>query len=357
MTHSRVLRTLHNPRYAGAFAYGQRRTRKNANGKTTTRAMPREQWMADPGRPPGIHHLRAIRAEPQDARRQRDRARHRPLRRPSPRRPGAAPGPRDLRPLRPTDDRPLSRPRRDPRPRLPVHRREHPNRCRPLPGDPRSGRRRRRDREAAARHRHTTRARGRARRSSRTRSTRRASRPAPAHTRRARPPTRRTRPPPIPRRRPRQPTRRRHTRSRLERRAPRAPSHPRRIRPPNRGRQHGAHRPAQTADPSARDGLPGAVERPRDPGPGTQTDRPPADRRRDPQQNRSDPPPCPLPRRADHHPDTPARAERLGSPPDPSPTRSPRSIDSSTTTPTPKSPPSSTKPAGAPAPTSRSPEP
>lgn len=44
MTHSRVLRTLHNPRYAGAFAYGQRRTRKNANGKSTTRAVPREQW-------------------------------------------------------------------------------------------------------------------------------------------------------------------------------------------------------------------------------------------------------------------------------------------------------------------------
>ena len=45
LTHWRVLRTLHNPRYAGAFAYGRRRTRKTANGKTTTtRQLPREQW-------------------------------------------------------------------------------------------------------------------------------------------------------------------------------------------------------------------------------------------------------------------------------------------------------------------------
>lgn len=44
LTHWRVLRTLHNPRYAGAFAYGQRRTRKTPDGKTTTRSVPREQW-------------------------------------------------------------------------------------------------------------------------------------------------------------------------------------------------------------------------------------------------------------------------------------------------------------------------
>jgi DNA invertase Pin-like site-specific DNA recombinase len=45
LTHWRVLRTLHNPGYAGAFAYGQRRTRKTPGGKTTTRSVPREQWM------------------------------------------------------------------------------------------------------------------------------------------------------------------------------------------------------------------------------------------------------------------------------------------------------------------------
>ena len=33
LTHWRVLRTLHNPRYAGAFVYGQRRTRKTADGQ------------------------------------------------------------------------------------------------------------------------------------------------------------------------------------------------------------------------------------------------------------------------------------------------------------------------------------
>ena len=46
LRHWRVLRTLHNPRYAGAFAYGQRRTRKTPDGKTTTRELPREQWIA-----------------------------------------------------------------------------------------------------------------------------------------------------------------------------------------------------------------------------------------------------------------------------------------------------------------------
>lgn len=46
LRHWRVLRTLHNPRYAGAFAYGRRRTRKTADGKTTTRELPREQWTA-----------------------------------------------------------------------------------------------------------------------------------------------------------------------------------------------------------------------------------------------------------------------------------------------------------------------
>ena len=44
LTHWRVLRTLHNPRYAGAFVYGQRRTRKTPDGRTTTRQLPREQW-------------------------------------------------------------------------------------------------------------------------------------------------------------------------------------------------------------------------------------------------------------------------------------------------------------------------
>jgi DNA invertase Pin-like site-specific DNA recombinase len=44
LRHWRVLRTLHNPRYAGAFAFGRHRTRKTAEGKTSTRQVPREQW-------------------------------------------------------------------------------------------------------------------------------------------------------------------------------------------------------------------------------------------------------------------------------------------------------------------------
>jgi hypothetical protein len=46
LQHWRVLRTLHNPRYAGAFAYGRRRERLAGNGKKTVQTLPREQWIA-----------------------------------------------------------------------------------------------------------------------------------------------------------------------------------------------------------------------------------------------------------------------------------------------------------------------
>lgn len=47
LRHWRVLRVLHNPRYAGAFVYGQRREVRNpATGKMTTINVPREQWFA-----------------------------------------------------------------------------------------------------------------------------------------------------------------------------------------------------------------------------------------------------------------------------------------------------------------------
>jgi DNA invertase Pin-like site-specific DNA recombinase len=69
LTHWRALRTLHNPRYAGAFAYGQRRTRKTAAGKTTTSAVPREEWTLIPDAHPGYitfeqyeHNLRTLAA-------------------------------------------------------------------------------------------------------------------------------------------------------------------------------------------------------------------------------------------------------------------------------------------------------
>ena len=54
LTHWRVLRTLHNPRYAGAFAYGRRTEATAANGKKTYQVLPRDQWTAlFPGAHPG----------------------------------------------------------------------------------------------------------------------------------------------------------------------------------------------------------------------------------------------------------------------------------------------------------------
>ncbi len=54
LTHWRVLRTLHNPRYAGAFVYGRRREAVAVNGKKTMQPLPRDQWTAlIPGAHPG----------------------------------------------------------------------------------------------------------------------------------------------------------------------------------------------------------------------------------------------------------------------------------------------------------------
>ena len=44
--HWQVLRALHNPRYAGAFAYGRRREARTPDGKKTFLTVPREQWTA-----------------------------------------------------------------------------------------------------------------------------------------------------------------------------------------------------------------------------------------------------------------------------------------------------------------------
>ena len=46
LRHWRVLRTLHNPRYAGAFVYGRRKERVTPEGKRTLENVPREQWVA-----------------------------------------------------------------------------------------------------------------------------------------------------------------------------------------------------------------------------------------------------------------------------------------------------------------------
>jgi DNA invertase Pin-like site-specific DNA recombinase len=44
ITHSRVLQLLHNPRYAGAFAYGRTRTRYNAQFKMRQMGVPQAEW-------------------------------------------------------------------------------------------------------------------------------------------------------------------------------------------------------------------------------------------------------------------------------------------------------------------------
>jgi DNA invertase Pin-like site-specific DNA recombinase len=45
LMHSRALCILHNPRYAGAFLYGRKRTRLRPDGRTTNTNLPREQWI------------------------------------------------------------------------------------------------------------------------------------------------------------------------------------------------------------------------------------------------------------------------------------------------------------------------
>jgi DNA invertase Pin-like site-specific DNA recombinase len=46
LRHWRVLRTLHNPRYAGAFFYGRHREKKMPDGRRTIESVPRDQWIA-----------------------------------------------------------------------------------------------------------------------------------------------------------------------------------------------------------------------------------------------------------------------------------------------------------------------
>ncbi len=46
LRHHRVLQVLHNPRYAGAFAYGRRRQRRTADGRTRHTLQDREAWTA-----------------------------------------------------------------------------------------------------------------------------------------------------------------------------------------------------------------------------------------------------------------------------------------------------------------------
>ncbi|HTU72284.1 MAG TPA: recombinase family protein [Trebonia sp.] len=54
LRHHAVLRVLHNPRYAGAFAYGKRREQKLPGGKRSYATLPRDEWTSFiPGAHPG----------------------------------------------------------------------------------------------------------------------------------------------------------------------------------------------------------------------------------------------------------------------------------------------------------------
>ena len=106
LKHWRVLRTLHNPRYAGAFAYGRRRERKGPDGKTfhETAAAGAVDG-SDPRRPSRLHHRGHL---PSTTRplliANAPGVRPRTRRRSRPRRPGLAARSRHLRTLRTTYD-------------------------------------------------------------------------------------------------------------------------------------------------------------------------------------------------------------------------------------------------------------
>ena len=66
LTHWRTLQVLHNPRYAGAFAYGRRRQRRQPDGSVRTVSLPPEDWIVLlPG-----HHAGYISWERYEANRQ-----------------------------------------------------------------------------------------------------------------------------------------------------------------------------------------------------------------------------------------------------------------------------------------------
>ena len=237
LQHWRVLRTLHNPRYAGAFAYGRRRERLGANGKKTLETLPREQWIAlIPNAHPG--YISWDQYETNQKLLLGNATAHGDDRAAGPAREGTALlqglaicgrcGRRmtvryhTRRGIEVPDYQCMSRCIQD-----------GGQRCQNVPGavvDEAIG-------QPAARHPHPARARGRPHRAGRTRHPRRRSRRAAPQPRRTRPPPRRPRPAPLPGRRPRQPARRRQPRSRLERRAARPADRPRGLRTRQRRRR------------------------------------------------------------------------------------------------------------------------
>jgi DNA invertase Pin-like site-specific DNA recombinase len=108
-TFGAVMRVLHNPAYAGAYAYGQKEydpfDRSPTTGKAKTTARSVADWpVCVRDMYPALHHLGRVRAGPADAPGQRVPGRH--ARGAAPRA-GAAPGDRPVRPMRGPDERVL----------------------------------------------------------------------------------------------------------------------------------------------------------------------------------------------------------------------------------------------------------
>ena len=134
----RVLRILHNPRYAGAFFYGRTSQRRLPGGKTTSVALPRDQWtVLIIDEHPGYVTWAEYETNQNRSDRTVRRPRHRPSPRPPPRGTRSAARPRGLRRLRRAHDRALPHPPRRPTARLRLPGRRHPHRshrCQHIPG-------------------------------------------------------------------------------------------------------------------------------------------------------------------------------------------------------------------------------
>ena len=85
LRHHRVLQILHNPRYAGAFAYGRRRPRRAPDGTTRYLLQPRESWIVlIPDAHPGYISWDRLRRQPAPLGRVRPIARPGPTNQPTP---------------------------------------------------------------------------------------------------------------------------------------------------------------------------------------------------------------------------------------------------------------------------------
>ena len=113
LEHSLVLQVLHNPRYAGAYAFGRGRQRRRAGGVVEWRRVPIGEWtvlLRDAH--PRLHRMGSLRGQSTASARQRAGPRRGPSPRAAPRGPGAAAGSCVVRRVRSGHDDPLSRPPR-----------------------------------------------------------------------------------------------------------------------------------------------------------------------------------------------------------------------------------------------------